>query len=721
MKNILCSGLSLVIALAIGQTALAVNSSPVAKSLQACDVSWTSIGMNSADSMPLGNGDISLNVWTEQNGDVLFYISKTDAWAEDLSLVKLGRVRVTLTPNPFTSGAPFRQTLHLQDGAVEITGGTDSTKVVLRAWVDANHPVIRVETTSVQAIDMKVTLDPWRTIATEKTSADIVVPTGKNEISWYHRNAKVKDAHLANITFGAVMNGDGFVRGEGNSLQSAQPRTAQRFSVYPLTATTPGIADWQSKLAQQIAALAPLDPSKCWTEHQAWWRQFWNRSWIFIQGDDDASKVTQGYALQRFITACAGRGAYPIKFNGSLFTVDNSSEKIGKDKNTGKDLYGPVTADFRAWGGQYWFQNTRPMYWPHLAAGDFDLMKPLFAMYANKLTDTAVLVKKYYGHDGAYFAETAPFWAQIPNMPPDFKGKYTDRYFTPILELSAMMLDYRDYTGDDAFSRDTLLPVAKAGLTFFSQHFPRDADGKLFLVKDNSIETFWDVSNPLPDIAGLHYVIGRLLELPPSLLDEPTRAAWKKLQSILPDIPTGVKDGKPVLLPYAGEQTAKSRNSENPELYAVYPFRIYGVGKPGLELALNTFAFRFNKRIGCWHQDVVDAPMLGLTDFAKKAVTAHFTTFDNRLRFPAFWARGHDYMPDQDNGGQAEFGLQKMLMQCDGRKILMLPAWPAEWSADFKLRAPFNTTVEGRVEGRKFTNLKVTPESRRADVLIYLK
>lgn len=37
------------------------------KNLEACDVVWTSLGQDSQDSMPLGNGDIGLNVWTEAN------------------------------------------------------------------------------------------------------------------------------------------------------------------------------------------------------------------------------------------------------------------------------------------------------------------------------------------------------------------------------------------------------------------------------------------------------------------------------------------------------------------------------------------------------------------------------------------------------------------------------------------------------------------------------
>ena len=47
------------------------------------NVSWNVPGPTSLQSMPLGNGDIGLNVWTETNGAVDFYIGKTDAWGGD--------------------------------------------------------------------------------------------------------------------------------------------------------------------------------------------------------------------------------------------------------------------------------------------------------------------------------------------------------------------------------------------------------------------------------------------------------------------------------------------------------------------------------------------------------------------------------------------------------------------------------------------------------------
>lgn len=62
--------------------------------------------------------------------------------------------------------------------------------------------------------------------------------------------------------------------------------------------------------------------------------------------------------------------------------------------------------------------------------------------------------------------------------------------------------------------------------------------------------------------------------------------------------------------------------------------------------------------------------------------------------------------------------LQEMVMQTDGRKILLLPTWPESWTADFKLHAAFNTTVEGHVEHGRVTQLTVLPKERRKDVVV---
>jgi hypothetical protein len=111
------------------------------------------------------------------------------------------------------------------------------------------------------------------------------------------------------------------------------------------------------------------------------------------------------------------------------------------------------------------------------------------------------------------------------------------------------------------------------------------------------------------------------------------------------------------------------------------------------------------------------AALLGLTDDAEKATVAAFTSYGDQS-FPWFWSKNKDWIPDMDNGGGGMTTLQLMLMQCDDNRIQLLPAWPKDWTADFKLNAPFQTTVAGHVENGKITNLKVTPEARAKDVVI---
>src|ERR1700761_3085849 len=82
------------------------------------DLTWTSQSKNSGESMPCGGGDIGLNVWVE-NGDLYFYIAKSGSFDENNTFLKSGRVKIRLSPNPFTA-TNFSQQLTLSDGSITI-------------------------------------------------------------------------------------------------------------------------------------------------------------------------------------------------------------------------------------------------------------------------------------------------------------------------------------------------------------------------------------------------------------------------------------------------------------------------------------------------------------------------------------------------------------------------------------------------------------------------
>ena len=83
---------------------------------QPADYSWTSESRNSSESMPLGGGDIGLNVWAE-GGDLCFYICRSGSYDEHNALLKAGRVRLRVGEGGDPT-APFRQTLRLSKSAM---------------------------------------------------------------------------------------------------------------------------------------------------------------------------------------------------------------------------------------------------------------------------------------------------------------------------------------------------------------------------------------------------------------------------------------------------------------------------------------------------------------------------------------------------------------------------------------------------------------------------
>ena len=87
--------------------------------LDAYNVTWTEPGTKALHSMPCGGGNVALNVWTTKDA-LLFYIASPDSW-DGQTQVKMGRVRLTLSPNPF-SGTEFRQEHRLADNSIHVSG-----------------------------------------------------------------------------------------------------------------------------------------------------------------------------------------------------------------------------------------------------------------------------------------------------------------------------------------------------------------------------------------------------------------------------------------------------------------------------------------------------------------------------------------------------------------------------------------------------------------------
>ncbi len=933
------------------------------------NVVWTTPSHDASGAMPIGNGELGLNLWVEPDGDLRFYLARTDTWSEACRLLKLGGIRVSFSPNPFTRGGPFRQELSLRDGRIDLTAGQAGRTVTLTVFVDARAPVVHLIGESAQPVSVRATLEDWRTVkkvlkGEELSSswtmqnapanlevweaADVLDQSSPDAVVWYHRNeysivpltlkhqsleAFSGLAHdpLLHRTFGARLAAAGFVKVGADALQSATP--VRRFAIQIATHTaqtdTPGA--WRAELAAVAGRSAR--PRAAARSTAAWWQAFWDRSWVFVKGDQAAgvpenthplrigadsddgdrfqglmsraslfarpltaadvtalaagdpsatlppalrslatwrlinpagdvvrntagvgldaqrrgklvlardgdvsaarftgghlevandprlslpdgftleawikpdassgparifdkltagsddgflfdtypghslrlitgdatliardilplgqwshvaatfdprtgvqrlflngelvkasdggataegappSQVTQAFLLQRWMSACAGRGHYPIKFNGSIFTVD---PQFGG---------GPkLNADWRRWGDCFWWQNSRFPYFAMLANGDFAGPPSLFRLYRAVLPLCEARAQFYYGARGAYFPETMTLfgtyanqdygWDRAGHAPGEVLSPWWCYAWQQGLELVMLMEDYYDYTGDRTFLADDLVPMAHAVLSYFDTRFPRDAEGKLVITPTQAVETYWHgVTNDTPAVAGLNAVVPRLLALPPGRVPATERGFWAKVKAETPPLAVRGERGM-TSVPPARDFDPRRSNVENPELYAVWPFRLFGVGQPGLATGVETFRRRGEKSMRGWSYDGQCAAILGLTDEARRQILSKARNSNPSYRFPAMWGPNYDWVPDQDHGSNILLTLQNMLLCPAGRQLLLLPAWPKDWDVRFKLHAPQATTVECEYRGGKVVFLRVTPAARRRDVVL---
>ncbi len=498
-------------------------------------------------------------------------------------------------------------------------------------------------------------------------------------------------------------------------------------------------AYWITKAAFQ--RLLPLDKN-AFVKTQQWWQQFWSRSFIAIDENKTNTKaweVGRNYQLFRYMLACNAKGFWPTKFNGGLLTVDPLYTDAG---NKG------LTPDYRNWGGGlHTMQNQRLVYFPMIKSGDWDMLQPQFNFYLRILKNAELRSKVYWNHGGACFTEQMENFG-LPNYaeygtkrPADFdKGvefnAWLEYEWDTVLEFCLMMLEENKYTGKDISDK---IPFIESCLRFFDEHYQYlakqrgakalDGNGKLVLYPGSGAETFKMATNSTSTIAALKTITNRTVDFMMNKMtghniDTSFFRRSKYLVEFylrIPDINYQTFNGHTTIAP--AKTWERINNVESTQLYPVFPWGIYGVGKPGLDTAINTWKYdtlvnKFRSHIG-WKQDNIWAARLGLTDEAWQLTSLKLQ--NSERRFPAFWGPGFDWVPDHNWGGSGMIGLQEMLLQTDDKRILLFPAWPKDKDVHFKLHAPYNTTVEAELKDGKLVKLIVLPEERKKDVELMLQ
>lgn len=771
--NRLTTQLTLALLVAVG---LAHVSSAAGGEIGQYDVVWESPSADQSGLMPLGNGDIAAGVCAIENDALYLLLSKSDAFSYNGDIFKTGRVKISLEPNPFASGKPFRQTMDLETGSILI----EADDIHLRIWADANRPIYHVQIKSENKIAVRAEPDLWQRMDScgkNRTASPIHAPTQdvrldrKNSILWYYsvgdRSVYPTELKFYDVpemvseypdpyrfnTFGNLLEGSNLALKEG--VLSGDGKTFD-IRIHALAKQTPGVFNWIETIERQATRSASGEQD--WQEHCRWWSDFWNRSWITVSDNtlpaqqrghlshegytairdakDGGALVAQSYNVFRYLMACQSRGKIQTKFNGGLFTQPlryKTKPNIAAEKH--KDGMWFSHEDDRLWGRRFTFQNQRLLYWPLLMSGDDEFMEPFFNYYWKMLPVRKAITQAWFGHEGAYYRENMePTGGERdngksgtdaedkpPRTPPggnEGTGYYHSYYFTCGLETVAMMIEYVKYSGDQEFQDDVLVPFAREILLFFDKHYRRDSDGKLRLDPAMVLETWWIAVNPAPDVAGLQHCLDELLAM--SVGSSEDQAEWQRFRAEIPELHLHQIKGRTAIAP--AKSWAIMKNSENGLLYPVFPFRRFGLGMGTEDIVDWTMQHRTNKNrfeCKCWTQDQIHWAYAGNAAEARDGLIRRFRHSSTSCRFPVFGTESPDSCPDFDHFGSGSVALQRMLAQEVGEKILLLPAWPANWDADFKLHLAGNTVVTGEVVDGSLKSWSIVPESRRDDVTVY--
>ena len=563
---------------------------------------------------------------------------------------------------------------------------------------------------------------------------------------------------LENLVWGGALMGDGFAlagetRGKyaecpfrGWKYVSKAPAKSHRVRVCLHVDQVDKQDAWDTAL-QELIDLSPQEDAKAWKENLKWWSDFWSRSHLVInsgRGEKDIGwRLGRNYQLFRYMLASNANGREPTLFNGGLFTFDPLY--VNGKKGPG------YTPDHRQWGAAFTAQNQRLVYRPMLKTGDFDLMPSGFSFYLNGLPNATARVRHYWKHDGCCFEEQSAitglpgacqygfFEGGGRGRPQNFEvgvqvNRAGGKVYEEQLDWSWLILQYHQFSGADIAR---YLPLIEQSVIFYDEHYryrckkltgkELDHDGKLEIYPANTLEGHWDARNPTSVIAGLRRVLTELKALPEKYTSAAKKKRWQIILDRLPEMPTGKSDK------FGGRYLKPSENHGHrswhcPEMFPLYPYELYGLGLPDLDLMRRTSLATGRDRLAtrAWEQANIHAPRLGDAALARKLNISKMK--NGPYRFPAFWPHTIDWAPDHNWGGSGMIGLQEMLMQTHASpeetrsgkagKIRLLPAWPKQWDVDFKLHAPRQTIVEGKVRSGRMRYLEVIPKERRSDVVL---
>jgi hypothetical protein len=304
-----------------------------------------------------------------------------------------------------------------------------------------------------------------------------------------------------------------------------------------------------------LDAAAALGFAKLLGENQAYWRDFWSRSFICISGAPEAEPLMQFYIWGTYIAGCCMRGNYPPKHNGLIF----------------------ITQDNRTWGAPFWWYNESAQQGWQYTANRPELQEPVFRWIWSNRTAYANAAERSWNSRGWYIPETSnwdgpeilpegvyrPQGFRLLALLSSMGGGYTARNTYNMARFTALFYQKYLYTGDEAWLKEKVYPLARDTAEFYCglkagfQHaggvdygpegqviLRKDADGKYHLYGTMLHEHIWYGKDIIEDLAAIRGIFPVAIALSKKFdVDAEKRVEWQEVLDNLAPYPMSDQPG----------------------------------------------------------------------------------------------------------------------------------------------------------------------------------
>jgi len=738
---------------------------------------------------PIGNGRMGTMVWTTpesielqiNRGDV-FAVNREASSSHFPGQTDYGggcaRVSIAVGEEPFHAGPSFAQRLVLLDARCEVRG--DGVRIA--CWVaeaDALMVEVADERESPQPIEVRLAM--WRApeVRTGAHTAAYAWRQGDGRVSVMQTFREGAHFCASAVAVASTAAEAHILEEEARSRVLRLPPTRGTRTVLIASAATMDERSDAGAAAECIleSLASPEALAKAEERHTSWWHEFWERTSVRIRSADGrGEQAARDRELFLYHMACTSRGAFPPKWNGSIFLTDG---------------------DARDWGNQFWLWTTEMLYWPLHAADAGELAEPFFEMYGKALPAMTTAAQQRWDAKGFFLPETMPYDGPS-DIPDDLISEYRQRLLydpagAPVssrlsercaydwhLDASTRRNDptsvgyswishvassgaelavhawwrYR-YSGDEGWLRSHAYPLLHGVAEFYRSIARRGEDGFWHIHGTNAHEDFWGVTDSIMDLAAIRGTLPLAIRAAEIIeTDAQLRDQWKAFLADLAPYPLGADPRARALTggaladdAWAGykDKVDGSHNSEDVQLTPIFPFEDWtletndeaipppnplrnGGGGGRCSAARRTLA------LAPRHRGVLDGD--GLNTAIRSPIAAIRAGVGEELpaileRYRAAFSpihNGFSFFEQGTPGYQAHsiehLGLLTMILQeallqsvsprpGEPEIISVFPAWPLEWDAEFKLLARGGFLVSAGIRGGEIK--AVTIESRRGE------